>query len=353
MHHYRAFGDQELLFVLQRQWESFGLGLSPEDFTDSETIAPITRITGGNFRLVRRLLAQVERILGLAGGRQRPAVRHQRADGGHRRGGRDGARVACHRVRVTDCDHVRPPPSDQIHMLDGAPLTRVSGVVLAAGRRDRRVVTLAATWSSEVSAALSRIWWVALVALLACSQSSDGPALHASTTQPSVPEGTEVRLHDGTIGRQTWMLVALTTVEVTAPVDHLATVIQPGQLCVSIRLGDGAGGYCTPQPRPDEFGVSGGGSTGSGTDELFYVHGGTGSRVASVRIEWADGTSQSAPTYGAPGFPYRAFVILLPRGAEVSVSSRVRRAVALDSSGGEIGVLPRVPGCSTGCETPR
>jgi DNA transposition AAA+ family ATPase len=63
VHHYRPLGADELLFVLQRQWESLGLRLSPEDFTDSETIAAIARITGGNFRLVRRLLAQVERIL--------------------------------------------------------------------------------------------------------------------------------------------------------------------------------------------------------------------------------------------------------------------------------------------------
>ncbi len=63
VHHYRPLGADELLFVLQRQWESLGLRLSPEDFTDSETIAAVARITGGNFRLVRRLLAQVERIL--------------------------------------------------------------------------------------------------------------------------------------------------------------------------------------------------------------------------------------------------------------------------------------------------
>lgn len=63
MHQFRPFGHDELLFVLQRHWQSLGLVLSPGDFTDSEANSAVARITGGNFGLVRRLLVQVARIL--------------------------------------------------------------------------------------------------------------------------------------------------------------------------------------------------------------------------------------------------------------------------------------------------
>lgn len=63
VHQYRALGVDELRFILASHWEKLGLRLSPDDFTDAEAMSAVARITGGNFRLVHRLLAQVERIL--------------------------------------------------------------------------------------------------------------------------------------------------------------------------------------------------------------------------------------------------------------------------------------------------
>jgi DNA transposition AAA+ family ATPase len=62
-HQYRPLGNDEMLFVLQRHWRSLGKTLDPDDFTDAQAIAAITRITRGNFRLLERLFPQIERVL--------------------------------------------------------------------------------------------------------------------------------------------------------------------------------------------------------------------------------------------------------------------------------------------------
>ena len=54
-------GD-ELAFVLTRHWRKLGLTLDDADFTDTQAIASIARITGGNFRLLHRLFVQIARI---------------------------------------------------------------------------------------------------------------------------------------------------------------------------------------------------------------------------------------------------------------------------------------------------
>ena len=63
VHEYRPLSAGELAFVLQRHWGALGLKLSADDFTDTEAIAAVHRITSGNFRLVQRLFAQITRVL--------------------------------------------------------------------------------------------------------------------------------------------------------------------------------------------------------------------------------------------------------------------------------------------------
>ncbi len=58
-HHYRPLQGDELSFVLTRHWRQLGLTLDDADFTDSQAIAAIARITGGNFRLLHRLFVQI------------------------------------------------------------------------------------------------------------------------------------------------------------------------------------------------------------------------------------------------------------------------------------------------------
>ena len=49
--------------MLTRPWRTLGLSLDNADFTDTQAIAAISRITNGNFRLLHRLFVQIERIL--------------------------------------------------------------------------------------------------------------------------------------------------------------------------------------------------------------------------------------------------------------------------------------------------
>ena len=62
-HHYRPLQGDELTFVLTRHWRTLGLSLDSADFTDTQAIAAIRRITNGNFRLLHKLFVQIERIL--------------------------------------------------------------------------------------------------------------------------------------------------------------------------------------------------------------------------------------------------------------------------------------------------
>ncbi len=55
-------GEEAHVF-LQRQWNQWGLPLQPDSVAEMEAIAAILRITNGNFRLLHRLLAQIERIV--------------------------------------------------------------------------------------------------------------------------------------------------------------------------------------------------------------------------------------------------------------------------------------------------
>ena len=62
VHHYRPLSAQEQALVLARHWPGLGLG-DTSDFTTSEAVAAITRITSGNFRLTCRLVGQIQRVL--------------------------------------------------------------------------------------------------------------------------------------------------------------------------------------------------------------------------------------------------------------------------------------------------
>jgi DNA transposition AAA+ family ATPase len=62
VHHFQPLSREEILVVLQHKWQQLGLN-SDSNAVDTEVIAAIIRITGGNFRLLQRLFSQMERVM--------------------------------------------------------------------------------------------------------------------------------------------------------------------------------------------------------------------------------------------------------------------------------------------------
>ena len=63
VHQFRPLSADELRFVLEQKWRELGLLVDLTEFDDVEAMTAIIRITGGNFRLVQRLFAQMARIM--------------------------------------------------------------------------------------------------------------------------------------------------------------------------------------------------------------------------------------------------------------------------------------------------
>ena len=63
VHAFRALRAEEIRRLLAEHGPAIGLTPPTSDISDQEAIAAIIRITGGNFRLLRRPLSQIERIL--------------------------------------------------------------------------------------------------------------------------------------------------------------------------------------------------------------------------------------------------------------------------------------------------
>ena len=49
--------------ILEYKWADLGVDIKLEDFSDYEAITTIIKITKVNFRLIHRLVAQIDRIL--------------------------------------------------------------------------------------------------------------------------------------------------------------------------------------------------------------------------------------------------------------------------------------------------
>lgn len=62
-HEFDNLSKDEIHHILEYKWSDLGIDLKLEDFSDYEAITSIIKITKGNFRLIHRLFAQIDRIL--------------------------------------------------------------------------------------------------------------------------------------------------------------------------------------------------------------------------------------------------------------------------------------------------
>jgi DNA transposition AAA+ family ATPase len=63
VHHFRSLTGQELQQVIERQTVQLGLGLEAHESSEADVVSAIARVTRGNFRLIERLFAQIERVV--------------------------------------------------------------------------------------------------------------------------------------------------------------------------------------------------------------------------------------------------------------------------------------------------
>jgi DNA transposition AAA+ family ATPase len=65
VHQYRPLDPEDVHPVLGYYWQYIGQTLDPTRETDTDAVLTIIRITGGNFRLIERLMTQVLRVMNI------------------------------------------------------------------------------------------------------------------------------------------------------------------------------------------------------------------------------------------------------------------------------------------------
>jgi Holliday junction resolvasome RuvABC ATP-dependent DNA helicase subunit len=63
VHEFKPLSQEEMLFIISNYLTTLDIKIDPQDFTDQETITAVVQVTRGNFRLLNRLLKQIERIM--------------------------------------------------------------------------------------------------------------------------------------------------------------------------------------------------------------------------------------------------------------------------------------------------
>jgi DNA transposition AAA+ family ATPase len=65
VHQFQPLSGREFQQVIDRQWIQLRFDAVPEQPLEADVVNAIARVTGGNFRLIQRLFAQIERVLAI------------------------------------------------------------------------------------------------------------------------------------------------------------------------------------------------------------------------------------------------------------------------------------------------
>jgi hypothetical protein len=65
VHAFRPLSAAEVRQLLQHKWLPSGVVFPEEGWADEEVLAAIIRMTGGNFRLLHRLITQIARLMAI------------------------------------------------------------------------------------------------------------------------------------------------------------------------------------------------------------------------------------------------------------------------------------------------
>ena len=64
-HQYQPLDPDDIPTVLAQYWDQLGLPFDPVNSDYAETANAVTQITGGNFRLIGRLMTQIARVMAI------------------------------------------------------------------------------------------------------------------------------------------------------------------------------------------------------------------------------------------------------------------------------------------------
>ena len=64
-HQYQPLDPDDIPTVLAQYWEQLGQPFDPSNTDHAETVSAVKQITGGNFRLIERLMSQIARVMAI------------------------------------------------------------------------------------------------------------------------------------------------------------------------------------------------------------------------------------------------------------------------------------------------